>query len=578
MIVRTTFLWAVIGAWAAMGGSAPAAAQIAPSGPPPSQLNPEQLNPARQAPTAEAAGRSVFTPPLAGACPLADSPIAFDLTDVAFDGLRSVPSEAIRPLVSKYIGRKVRAADLCALRDAVTVVLFRRGVLARVDLPPQTIEGGRLVLRVTQAFIANVKVEGDAGPARATVEAFVRRLQGKAFDLAAVQRELFLAADLPGVQIQSALRPAEAASEPGALDLVLTVHRKATTTSVVVQNFGADATGRFSGLVREDFNSFTPFGERTSLVLSSSLFDDRQQVVQVMEEARLGASGLTGRLSASYGATRPGGDLASLKLEGRSTVIALGAAYPIVRGLQRDLTLDVGLEVIDQSTDIYGLRYNRDKLRVAAARLDGRQAFGGGRLWPAGVLTGDVQLRQGLTALGASKSGASGLSRFGADPGAFVAREEAQFALDWSRWASTKIAASAQHTDKTLLSYEDFGVGNLTIGRGYDPSALSGDQGWAVSAESRIGPVVIPKTGYGPWVTSPVAASAFAFVDTGHVDAVAAQGLTRTVRSVGGGVSFVIAPRARVDVFYAHPIDRIVSTAPTKPGDRIMVSLVAVPF
>ena len=129
-----------------------------------------------------------------------------------------------------------------------------------------------------------------------------------------------------------------------------------------------------------------------------------------------------------------------------------------------------------------------------------------------------------------------------------------------------------------LLAYEDFGVVNLTIGRGYDPSALSGDKGWAVSAESRIGPVVLPKVGYGPWASSPIAAAAFAFLDTGHVDAVAAHGLSRTVRSVGGGVSFVVAPRARVEVFYAHPIDRIVSTARTKPGDRIMVSLVAIPF
>jgi len=568
-----------MGALAAAGGNVPAAAQTAPAPPPSSvTLSPSQLNPDRQAPPAQEAGRSVFMPPPAGACPLADPSVAFDLTDVAFEGLRSVGPEALKPMATKYLGRKVRAADLCALRDEVAAALFRRGVLARVDLPAQTIEGGRLVLRITQAFIAHVTVEGDVGHARAKVEAFVRRLKGQAFDLSAVQRELFLSSDLPGVQIQSALRPSQQASEPGSLDLVLSVHRKATTTAVVVQNYGAEATGRFSGLVRQDFNSFTPFGERTSVILSSSLFDDRQQVVQLMEEARLGASGLTGRVSVSYGASRPQGDLATLKLDGRSTVIALSAAYPIIRGLKRDLTIDIGLEAIDQSADIFGRRFNRDKLRVATLRLDGRQVFGSDRLWAAGVLTGGVQLRQGLSAFGASKPGASGLSRFDADPSALAVRGEAQVALDWSRWVSTKISALAQHTDKTLLAYEDFGVGNLTIGRGYDPSALSGDKGWAVSAESRIGPVALPKIGYGPWAWSPAAAAAFAFLDTGHVDAVAAHGLSRTVRSVGGGVSFVVALRARVEVFYAHPIDRIVSTARTKPGDRIMVSLVAIPF
>jgi hemolysin activation/secretion protein len=49
----------------------------------------------------------------------------------------------------------------------------------------------------------------------------------------------------------------------------------------------------------------------------------------------------------------------------------------------------------------------------------------------------------------------------------------------------------------------------------------------------------------------------------------------RTLRSVGGGLRFVLPQRLVVDVTYAHPLDRVNLNDAKKASDRILVSLTA---
>ena len=45
----------------------------------------------------------------------------------------------------------------------------------------------------------------------------------------------------------------------------------------------------------------------------------------------------------------------------------------------------------------------------------------------------------------------------------------------------------AQYAWKPLLSFEQFSAGNYTVGRGYDPGVLLGDEGFGTQAEIRFG-------------------------------------------------------------------------------------------
>ncbi len=140
---------------------------------------------------------------------------------------------------------------VCDIRDRAAALYLRRGVLASVVIPEQKIADGRLTLTVVEARIASVNYHGDAGPAQKQVARFLDHLRGMApFDLDVAQRYLLLASDVPGVRIQSALRPSPAGD--GALDLDVAIARDAVDGSVVAQNYGSKTVGRDLTLARLD--------------------------------------------------------------------------------------------------------------------------------------------------------------------------------------------------------------------------------------------------------------------------------------------------------------------------------------
>jgi hemolysin activation/secretion protein len=387
------------------------------------------------------------------------------------------------------------------------------------------------------------------------------------FSLADAQRYLLLANDVPGVEVQAGLRPSAAGR--GAVDLEVTVSRDPYDAVVNVQNLGSKAIGRWGGLLRADFNGFTPLGERSSLVLYSTLENNEQHIVQLLEEARFGDDGWLGRGSIAYARTRPGDVLSPLGLESDSWVASLEAVYPLIRKRRQSINLSAGLDYVDQQTDFGGGgTLTDDKLRVVFARAE---AIGRGALADLPVDgTVGLEVRQGLDILGASSPGETTLSRLEGDPQGTVVRADGFGNLLLPHGFGVGAAFQAQWADGPLLSYEQLTVGNLTIGRGYDPSSVAGDRGVAGSLELR----------YGPW-TPPGqrwSVQGYGFFDAARVEDLSRFGENRTVRSVGAGLRFSTRIRERsvsLDVAYADPLDKTSSVADSEPPSRLLVTLTA---
>jgi hemolysin activation/secretion protein len=399
-----------------------AAAQTAPTVPTTGVPSREELDPSRRAPDIEqqrAREADLFARPESGPCPLANSALSFTLQSVTFNGATAATPEELASTYAGLLGRNVPVSTICEIRDRASDLFFSRGVLARVEIPEQRIEEGRLVLEVIEARVASVRVRGDAGPAQARVEGYLEQLRGLApFDLQTAQRYLLLASDVPGVQLQAAIRPSAAGR--GAVDLEVTLGRDEIDILVNVQNYGSESIGRWGGLLRADFNGFTPFGERSSLILYSTLDSDEQRIIQLIEEARVGDTGLLARGSFAYAKTKPGGELAALGLESDSVVAALEASYPLLRSRRRNLNLVGGFEYVDQET-VFGSGpvLSDDKLRIISGRLEGS-------LRRPGLLaidgSGGIEVRKGLDVFGASQAGEPTLTRTEGQPTATVCR------------------------------------------------------------------------------------------------------------------------------------------------------------
>ena len=511
----------------------------------------EELNPARRVETPRPAP-DLFSAPDAGPCPLAEDPVPLTVTSVRLQGLESTPAQALAPAYARFLNRSDgTAADLCLIRDAVGEALFARGILARVEIPPQTIgTEGVAVLEVIEAHVVNVTVRGDPGPAGPALARYAAKLRGMSpFDINRVQRYLLLASDLPGLRVRAAVRPSPG-GERGAVDIDFDVQRDPQDLIVNAQNLQAKATGRWGLLGQVDFNSFTPLGEKTSLVAYRTVHDE-QWVVQGVEQARIGGEGLTALVSVAYGESRPGDVLKPLRLRSTSIVANAELSYPVVRRRRENLWIAAGLELVDQETRIAGAgTLIHDEIRVAyiEARAD-RTHYWAGRPMVGRAVLG---LRQGVEGQGARDDGDPLLSRFEADPGALVAYGRGELLAVLSPRLTFVGRLEGQYSKQPLVAYEEYTVGALTIGRGYDPAFVSGDSALAGSLELRAGPFQ-PRAG---WPLTP-----FAFFEAVRTWDRDVGGFAQTLKSAGVGVQLPLGERGVADITWACPLDR-------RDGDR----------
>lgn len=525
----------------------------------------QELNPAARA-APERPPPDLFSAPEAGPCPLAENPAPLTVTSVALNGLKSVSPESLAPAYADLLNRAGGdAADLCKIRDRVGDALFDRGILARVEIPPQTIGAdGRVILEVIEAHIVNVSVRGDAGPAGPLLEAYAAKLRGMApFDVNKVQRYVLLASDVPGLKVRASIRPS-LAQERGAVDLDLNVVRDEQELVVNAQNLQAKATGRWGVLGRYDLNAHGQFGQRTSLVAYRTVFHNEQWVVQALEEARLGGDGWIVRAGAAYGESHPGGAVAALGLKSKNTVVNLEAVYPLVRKRRENLNVVAGFDLINQDTAVSGGgRLINDDLRVLYARLEANRTYYWG--YRPVVMTADAGVRRGIEGFGATEEGDRLLSRAEAKPSAWVAQGSASALAVVSPTFQVLARVEGQYADQPLAAYEEYAVGSLTIGRGYDPAFVSGDSALAGSIELRGGPFQ-PAAG---WAFSP-----YAFFDVARTWDRDRGARRETLSSVGGGLQVPIRERWLLDVAYAQPLDKRAFDTGKPPG-RLLVNLTA---
>jgi hemolysin activation/secretion protein len=565
----------VLGATAAW---LPAVAQTVP----PTGTTREEIERARPAPLprAETPGVSVESDLERAPCPLADPKyrdITFALREVQFTGLRSIPADLLRPAWADRAGKTVSVAEICDIRDRAATILRREGYLAAVQVPPQRIEDGVVRFDALVAKLTGVQVRGETGGSEALIARYLRHIQNQdAFNIREAERYLLLARDIPGLDVRLVLRPANAA--PGEVIGEVTVVRTPVELDAFVQNLGSRSAGRWGGLARVQFNGLTGLGDRTTLSVYSTADFDEQQVVEAGHSFKLGGEGLTFTGDFSYAWTRPTLN-PPLDIKAETLSAFAEVSYPFLRSQTQNLFGAFGLNIIDQDVDFNATALTRDRLRVLYARVDYdsvdprsvASTLGYSLAEPRWRVAAGLELRQGID-LGASDRCQPNqiclISRSAADPTAFVARANALLEYRPMPHLTFSIAPRAQYAPHSILSYEQFSVGNFTAGRGYDPGALTGDSGLGFQSEVRVGSLM-PRTIDG------FAFQPYAFADLGivwnHVATFLGQPDPQRLWSVGGGVRAAWGQRARLDVALAAPLNR--TPLQPKRDVRLLVTL-----
>lgn len=503
-------------------------------------------------------------------CPLADPQfqgITTTISDVTFNGLKSVSAADMEAAWKPIAGTKQPIAVLCEIRDAAATILRNRGYLAAVQVPVQRIVDGHVRMEVLFARITTIRARGQTRGAERKLLAYLAQLtEGEVFDRAKAERYLLLARDLPGYNVQLTLRPAGTA--PGDLIGEVTVLRQQFVADFSVQNLASATTGRWGGQLRVQAFGLTGLGDATTLSYYATADFREQRIVQVSHEFRPGHDGLLVGGAFTYAWTKPDIGVTTAPLEARTLLASLYGRYPLVRSQGSNLWLGAGFDLLDQSTTLI-VPLSRDRLRLLWARLD-FDRVDLTRADPAWRLSGSLELRQGLLGLGATRSclGAACLgrvptSRFDATPAATVLRGELEVERALGRF-SLSVNPRAQYAFRKVLGFEAFAPGNYTVGRGYDPGAITGDSGVGVATELR-GPRFSVGHGGGPQVQP------FAFVDAAWAWDRGA-GKAQRLSSVGGGIRTELGSRFRLDATIAVPLDHT-GFLSRRPAPRMLLSL-----
>lgn len=483
--------------------------------------------------------------------------INFTLNNLQIDGVTAYTEDALRKVYAGKIGQTISLADLYGIATQLTNKYRNDGyVLTQVVVPPQTIEGGTAKLQVVEGYIysVNVALEENARVESENAMNLIRGYAGKiatghALNIKDLERYLLLVNDLPGVSARGVLSPSK--THTGAADLNILVQRDPFEAILAADNYGTKYLGaiQFSGAASAN----SMLGNNERLTGQAVIAPDPGQPVELAYFAAgymqpLMTNGLKLDVNASHTITEPGYTLDEFDVKGKSTFFGIGLNYPLIRSRATSLytTFTFDLRDVDTRNNIEDTRKDRIRAVRGGVRLEHLDGVFG-----AGLNVLDVEIAQGLDIFGASSESDLNKSRPDGDPTFAKLNIEAQRLQRLAdRW-NLLLAARGQLSNGALLSSEEFGVGGMNYGRGYDPSEIIGDEGIAGKIEVQ-------------WNVPGEFAfthdnQIFGFADVGRVwndDPTTNSQKSDTASSAGFGVRAKILDATNVDMTVAVPLNR----------------------
>ncbi|MBF0191639.1 MAG: ShlB/FhaC/HecB family hemolysin secretion/activation protein [Magnetococcales bacterium] len=488
--------------------------------------------------------------------PKRDQGVKVRVASYTVSGNASVPQEQLLPLLDSFKGREITFDDLNTAARRLTDYYREQGYfLATAYLPPQELTPnakGEVVIQivVVEGRLGQIQVKGNERlseeRARAYVEADVNR--ELAMQAKGLERGLLLLDDLPGVTIQSTLKPGKT---PGTSDLdVVLGSEPLFTGSIDLSNHGSEYTGDFRGGLTLNVNSPLRIGDQ--LTLRTLISEDDMWFGRVSYTVPVNTRGT--RVGAHYSQLDYdlSGSLSAIGGDGSN--YGLFASHPFVRSRVYNLYGQLTWDHKQSEQKVAGIRSNEYEPDVFAAALTGdfRDGWNGGGLTAYELsfhLIDNDSFPTGYVGSGSDHAFRFLLSRLQRLPGDF----------------SLFVATSGQLTGDDLISSEQFRLGGPTGVRAYPQGEGTGDSGAVLSVDLRYDL---------DWLgerlgRSDLQAVLFGDVGTVHLNTpVAGVDTNRTLSGVGVGLNlFNVANQFSVKWNAALQLDAETITSESRQGD-----------
>lgn len=410
--------------------------------------------------------------------------IYFTLGGIRIEGNNVYSETELRSLYEEKIGQKITLADFYGIANTLTMKYRNDGyILTQVVVPPQTIESGTPRLQVVEGYIDNVSIraEQESGIALNTIQSYAAQINdGGALNIKEMERQLLLINDLPGVSARTIISPST--TTPGAADMLIIIERDSFDALVTADNFGSRFLGQWTLGTAASFNSLLGMNETISGQFAYAPGDGYELLYGgIGYEQPIGPWGSRVGALVSKTNTEPGYTLDQFDVRGKADLYSLYVSHPFIRTRNENLKGRLAFDWRDVTTS-NNIEAERREDQIRALRAQMQYDFLDTLLGVA-VNRVDLELSQGLGILGASDEGDANLSRPDGDPQFSKAELELQRLQRVTGAVNVQLTARGQLSDGPLLSSEEFGVGGISSGRGYDPSEIVGDEGISGSLE-----------------------------------------------------------------------------------------------
>ncbi|MDE2101345.1 MAG: ShlB/FhaC/HecB family hemolysin secretion/activation protein [Patescibacteria group bacterium] len=539
-------LWLLVLAGAAITAAPAQADNRLPSAADAGRLQQDRTPP----PVPEAESGTAMTVPVEETvmAPAGAEKLFFVLKDIVIEGAHRYSAEELLAPYARWRGGEIPLSQVYDVASSILRHYHRDGYsFVSVIVPPQQIASGIVHIRVIEGYVSRVTVEGIAEtPLVADLER--RLMEMRPLHAPALEENLLLLGDLPGIIVKGIVEPDRQSGEEGALVLRLVGQTKSVDASVSVDNYASRYTGPWEVTPMLAANGMLRNYDRTMLSGLSSI-PYREAHYYSLSHSEVIDLRDTATITVSRSASAPGFTLAPEDIVSRTTGISVSLRHALLRSRAENWSMTGTFEANNLESDILGTTLYRDRIR--AFRLN--SSYDTVDRWQ-GTDLFNLTLSQGLNGLHARQTGDPDLSR------AKGRSDFTKLELTASRLQPLPAEFGAytlvkgQYAPSALLASEEFGYGGPFIGRGYDPSEITGDRGIALSEELRY---------YGAPAALGIHSQPFAFYDIGKIWNEFAGGEAHSAASAGIGLHAEHEKGISATVFLAWPLTRTPAAPPS---------------
>jgi len=404
----------------------------------------------------------------------------FEVQNIVVHGGQSLDENVIKAITCPFEGKLLSLGDLETIANQITDAYQRAGfLLSRAFIPEQTLEDSTVYIEVLEAKYDKITLNNLSSIKDSVFLKTLKQIRpDQSVNERPLNESLLLLSEIPGVTTNSSLRPG---SDPKTTELVVDVTPGAPYAgSFTFDQYGSYQTGinRITGAVQ--FNNPFDLGDFISLNATTA--------GPGMQTARLGYTApIDGQatLLSAYGSTlnyNLNNHNAALQASGTANLLGSSMQQTIRRSQTENLSVLYALELntLKDHIDSVSPSSKTDRhVQKGIVTLNGNHTDADVSTVFSSALTIGNLAFDDATAKAKDAASSNNVGTFQKISFDLVRRQ------DFSSNGEVLFSLGGQLASKNLDSSEKYSLGGYSSIRAYDVSAISGAQGYKLTAEYR---------------------------------------------------------------------------------------------